>query len=285
MKQKITVRALIREHGKILLLRRNQGREIILDKFELPGGELMRKEQPQDGLRRLIKQHINVDIEAVQLFDVLNFSDPQDETTDDLIILFLVSARTVNIAIQTSKYNKLIWQSMSDSQHDKLTDSTRMLLNLNTQRSTVHPTDLPHDGLIIYSDGGSRGNPGPSAAGFVIMDSHETPIVEGGAYLGVTTNNQAEYQAVYLGLDKAREYTKGVVNFRIDSLLVVNQMNGIYQIKNRELWPIHEKINELRSHFAKVVFTHVKREFNQHADSIVNRTLDQHAGEEAKTTV
>ena len=82
---------------------------------------------------------------------------------------------------------------------------------------------------IIYADGGSRGNPGPSASGFVIMNEQEHVIHEGGMYLGITTNNQAEYHGVRLGLEKALEMGARTVDFRLDSLLVVNQMNGIYQ--------------------------------------------------------
>src|SRR5690606_17537462 len=84
------------------------------------------------------------------------------------------------------------------------------------------------DHLVLYTDGGSRGNPGPSAAGFVVMNDKEHVIHEGGMYLGITTNNQAEYQAVMLGLEKAFEMGARTVDVRLDSLLVVNQMNGIY---------------------------------------------------------
>jgi ribonuclease HI len=71
-----------------------------------------------------------------------------------------------------------------------------------------------------------------------------------------------------------------IVDFRIDSLLVVNQMNGIYKIKNRELWPINERIRELAEKFEKVSFTHVNREFNQLADGMVNKILNAHAQNE-----
>ncbi len=138
-------------------------------------------------------------------------------------------------------------------------------------------TNMDH--VIIYSDGGSRGNPGPSASGFVIMSAKEHVVHEGGMYLGITTNNQAEYHGVRLGLEKALEMGARTVDFRIDSLLVVNQMNGIYTIKNRELWPIHERIQELVKKFDKVTFTHVKREFNQLADGMVNKILNAHANQ------
>jgi ribonuclease HI len=111
------------------------------------------------------------------------------------------------------------------------------------------------------------------------MDDHENVIHEGGMYLGVTTNNQAEYHGVRLGLEKALEIGAKTVDFRLDSLLVVNQLNNIYQIKNRELWPINERIRELLTKFDKVTFTHVKREFNQLADGMVNKILNAHISE------
>lgn len=133
-----------------------------------------------------------------------------------------------------------------------------------------------NDELIIYADGGSRGNPGPSASGFVIKDSDEHLIFEGGMYLGVTTNNQAEYHAVRLALEKAKELGGKTLMVRLDSLLVVNQLNGIYRVKNRDLWPIHAKIKELVTDFGRVSFTHVRREFNREADAMVNKILDEH---------
>ncbi len=138
-------------------------------------------------------------------------------------------------------------------------------------------TGITH--VIVYSDGGSRGNPGPSAAGFVIMNDQENVLHEGGMYLGIATNNVAEYHGVRLGLEKALALGVRTVDFRIDSLLVVNQMNGTYQIKNRELWPIYERIKGLTAKFNKVTFSHVRREFNQLADGMVNKILNAHADE------
>ncbi|MCY1384145.1 Bifunctional protein [compost metagenome] len=107
------------------------------------------------------------------------------------------------------------------------------------------------------------------------MDLNQEVIDQGGEYLGITTNNQAEYQGVRIGLEKALSLGIKRVDFRIDSMLVVNQMNGIYKIKNRELWPINERIRGLMAQFDKVTFSHVRREFNQLADGMVNRTLNE----------
>ena len=126
----------------------------------------------------------------------------------------------------------------------------------------------------IFADGGSRGNPGPSASGFVILDMNDKVVVKKGIYLGVTTNNQAEYQAVKLAFDEARKLQIQTIHVYLDSLLVVNQMAGIYKVRNRDLWPIHTAIKEAIRGFRKVTFTHVPRELNKLADSAVNEALD-----------
>ncbi len=126
----------------------------------------------------------------------------------------------------------------------------------------------------IYTDGGSRGNPGPSAAGYIITDLQGETIDKGGGYLGITTNNQAEYQAVKMALEKAVKMKYKKVHILMDSLLVANQMNGIYKIRNRDLWPIHQAITELINGFEKVSFTHIPRELNRLADEQVNIILD-----------
>jgi len=175
---------------------------------------------------------------------------------------------------------------MSSIEQSELTDLTQLLLGISQQEEltekVVEKTRLndvnksSEDAIVIYSDGGSRGNPGPSAAGYVVLNNRQEVIAEGGEYLGITTNNQAEYQGVRLGLEKAQELGFKKVDFKIDSMLVVNQMKGLYKIKNRELWPINERIRMLMTNFDRVTFTHVNRQFNQLADGMVNKTLDAH---------
>jgi ribonuclease HI len=131
--------------------------------------------------------------------------------------------------------------------------------------------------IKMYADGGSRGNPGPSAAGFVVVDSNDKVVVKKGIYLGVTTNNQAEYQALKLGLEEALRMGARNVDAYMDSLLVVNQMRGIFKVRNRDLWPIHAAIKELEKKFKSISYTHVPRALNKLADAAVNEALDEAA--------
>ncbi len=126
----------------------------------------------------------------------------------------------------------------------------------------------------LYTDGGSRGNPGPSASGYVLMTMTNVVVFQGGQYLGVTTNNQAEYNALKIGLQEAISRGSRYVHVYMDSLLVVNQMKGIYKIKNPDLAPVYHSIKALLRHFEKVSFTHVPRELNKLADGMVNEILD-----------
>lgn len=128
--------------------------------------------------------------------------------------------------------------------------------------------------IKLFTDGGSRGNPGPSAGGFVILDMADIVVKNSGKYLGITTNNMAEYHALKGGLEAAVAMGAKIVHVYMDSLLVINQMKGIYKIKNQELVPVHQAIRALLPSFEQVQFTHVPREFNRLADAEVNLILD-----------
>lgn len=145
------------------------------------------------------------------------------------------------------------------------------VLESEVDNKTTHITEVQ-----LYADGGSRGNPGPSASGFVLLDMHDRVLYQEGVYLGITTNNQAEYQALKLGLEAAlRTFHAREVHVYMDSMLVVNQMKHIFKVKNRDLWPIHDAITKLLPKFKKVHFDHVPRELNKLADAEVNKALDK----------
>ncbi len=290
MNQRIAVRAIVRKDEKTLLLKRANGRPSILGKYELPGGKIDYGEQPEDALARYLTDDAGLTMHTAQLFDVLTYIDHDDRDIQYILILYLASLSGNDNVVLSQHYDHYLWKKVSNIQQEMLTESTKLLLGISQQViSSVKPEELIGSDVIksadvthaiVYSDGGSRGNPGPSASGFVIMNEQEHVVHEGGMYLGITTNNQAEYHGVRLGLEKALEMGAKTVDFRLDSLLVVNQMNGIYKIKNRDLWPIHERIKELVGEFDKVTFMHVRREFNQLADGMVNKILDAHAKDE-----
>lgn len=127
--------------------------------------------------------------------------------------------------------------------------------------------------IKIYCDGGSRGNPGPSAAGVVFLSAEDQLLEQYHQYLGEQTNNFAEYSAVLLALDHIEEYKHDTLDFYLDSQLVVRQLNGQYKVKNKNISPLYRQI-VARIAGLNISFTHVLREYNKLADEQVNICLD-----------
>lgn len=183
-----------------------------------------------------------------------------------------------------NEWNKVkIWLS-THSEGGKVTDKDHSLAEaidrIYKQPAREEQPTAPvgtYKKVKTFSDGGSRGNPGPSASGYVVMDEEDSVILKAGVYLGITTNNQAEYQSLKFALQAAQKLGAQEVHAHMDSLLVINQMKGIFKVKNRDLWPIHEAIKELAKGFKKITYTHVPRELNKLADAEVNETLDAEA--------
>lgn len=128
--------------------------------------------------------------------------------------------------------------------------------------------------VIIYTDGASRGNPGPGAYGVVVTDSKNHVLLELGHTLGNCTNNYAEYMAVIEGLKACHHGGAKSVLVRADSQLMVRQMIGEYKVKAEGIKPLAAEVRRLMGGFEKVNFEHVRREDNSHADRLANEALD-----------
>ncbi len=130
--------------------------------------------------------------------------------------------------------------------------------------------------LIIYTDGGSRGNPGPAAIAYLILDSSGKIMRESAKFIGTKTNNQAEYLALISALESAAELKGNQIVCEIDSQLVARQLNGEYEVKNPELKKLWQETRRLARKFAICTFNHVPRTETciQEADRLVNQTLD-----------
>lgn len=131
--------------------------------------------------------------------------------------------------------------------------------------------------LIIHTDGGARGNPGPAGLGVYITDPDGAVVMEHSRYLGEMTNNQAEYLAIVDALEHAKELGAEEVRMFMDSELAVKQLNGEYKVKNPELAKLFLRVHNLRIAFRKVTFTHVRRAQNKDADRLANEAMDRHA--------
>ncbi len=128
--------------------------------------------------------------------------------------------------------------------------------------------------IKVFTDGASRGNPGPSSIGIVIYDMQNNLLFEHKERLGQQTNNFAEYMAVIRALEICLEQKVKKVHVFCDSELLVKQMKGLYKVKAPQIQPLHQKAKILCSKFDAVEFNHVRREFNKEADALANEALD-----------
>jgi probable phosphoglycerate mutase len=126
----------------------------------------------------------------------------------------------------------------------------------------------------LFSDGGSRGNPGSSGAGFVIYDAAKKEVFSGQKFLGHQTNNYAEYQGVILGLQLAIDQGFSDLEVRLDSKLIVEQMSGNWKVKNANIKPLFEQAKAREEKFRSVNFKHIPREKNKRADQLANQAMD-----------
>ena len=129
-------------------------------------------------------------------------------------------------------------------------------------------------GVTIYTDGASRGNPGYAGIGAVILDANGSCLMELSEWIGIATNNEAEYMALIKALEAAKELGARRVSVRADSELVVLQMKGAYAVKSPRLRPLFMKARRLKDEFDKFDINHVEREKNAHADMLANLGID-----------
>ena len=128
--------------------------------------------------------------------------------------------------------------------------------------------------VLLYTDGGARGNPGPAAFAYVLQTEDGTVLASHGEAIGVATNNVAEYSALLAGLERAEEL--GVTELEVvsDSELLVKQMTGEYRVKNETLAELNEEAERLARRVGRVRYVAVRREHNELADRLVNDALD-----------
>jgi ribonuclease HI len=133
------------------------------------------------------------------------------------------------------------------------------------------------DTVLVYFDGGSRGNPGPAAIGAVVLDPSSAPprrIAAVSERIGETTNNVAEYKALIAGLEAAAATPARAVAVRGDSKLVIEQVAGRWKVKQEHLRPLRNRVCQLLAGYDDVDLLHVRRELNRDADALVNAALD-----------
>lgn len=289
MKQRIRVTAICKKDDEILLLKRAGGRVEGILNYELPTGKIIFGEQPEEAMARAIYENLGVQSESIQLADVVTFTGLGNSSEQgNLFIVYEIQLQDVSVKITTDRYSAYKWIKLSEVDTLTLSEESLMVLQITASKTGTLSTKIikvgddskqilpASDFATIYTDGGSRGNPGPSGLGYYIIGPDGKELKRGGEFLGFSTSRLAEYYGLKEGIKQALDLGLKRVHFKSDSLMMVNQLNGIYQVKNQDLMQVHSDVLGLLSRLEAYSFTHVPREMNAEADAEVNRCIDEH---------
>ena len=278
MKQRIRVVGLIKQEDGILVMKRSRGRSEDPVFWELPTGKIKFGEQPEEAMVRALDEYVGLTASAVRLKDVITFLAP--EGSSQLSNLYIVYELTIgNKSKPTPRDRYTAYKFIKDltATNVKLEETSLTVLEIEEGKVNaehVSPRDTAN-AITINVDGASRGNPGPAGIGYCIHD-HTGQIVEkNGEFIGFATSRMAEYYAMRKGVDRAIELGYKTVKFISDSLMVVNQLNGIFSVKNQDIAPVYSDIEQKLQQFEAVSFVHVPRSNNTIADSEANSAIDR----------
>lgn len=302
MKQRIRVVGIVSKGDDILLLKRSQGRVEMEPIWELPTAKISFGEQPEEAITRAIDEYLGVNVEKLELKDVITFVALSG--TSRLYNLYIVynidiaEDSKITLSDRYSQY-KFLKYGADNISKIKIDDATLSVLSIElgiggSDRAQIFNRAIESsktenvyrnvaNGATIYTDGASRGNPGPAGVGYYIIDENGNEVKRGGEFIGFATSRVAEYYGLKEACEQAINLGYKSVRFVSDNLMMVNQMNGIYAIKNRDLTPIYNDIQELLKQFEAVAFVHVRREYNKEADDQANLAIDRHFDEGVET--
>ena len=268
-------------------MKRAGGRVEGLSNFELPTGKIVFGEQPDEAMARIVYEYTGVQAASLKLSDVVTFTDLRNSSGQgNLYVVYEVQLQNEDVRITSERYLSYLWASSEKYTELELDEASNMVLritNSKLEQGTLAGRELgeadknetaAQDSAIIYTDGGSRGNPGPSSLGYYIIDKNGREIKRGGEFLGFSSSRLAEYYGLKEGIEQAIELGLKHVDFRSDSLMLVNQMNGIYKVKNADLMQVHNDVLKLLEKLDSYSFMHVPRSQNVEADAEVNKILD-----------
>ena len=287
MKQRIRVTAICKKDDEVLLLKRAGGRvEGGMPNFELPQGKIIFGEQPEEAMTRVIYENIGAQATSVQLVDAVTFTNLEGASElGNLYIVYEVKIADDNIKITNERYSAYKWIKMSEAGVLSLEGASEMVLQIIATKAGTPSTRIlqvgegaqvlpASDFATIYTDGGSRGNPGPSGLGYYIIGPDGKELKRGGEFLGFSSSRLAEYYGLKEGLEQAIELGLKKVHFKSDSLMMVNQMNGVYKVKNQDLMQVHADVLKLLENLEAYSFSHIPRGQNVEADTEVNNVID-----------
>lgn len=277
MKQRIRVVGLIKNDEGVLVFKRSRGRSESPVFWELPTGKIRFGEQPEEAMARSLAENTGLTASSIRLKDVVTFMAP--EGSSQLSNLYIIYELGFNGDIKpTPRDFYTAYKFIKDfaNSNTKLNETTASVLEIEEGKVVSNRTSVRDtaNGVTINVDGASRGNPGPSGIGYCIHDESGKIIERGGEFIGFATSRLAEYCAMRKGVERALELGLKTVHFISDSLMVVNQLNGIFNVKNQDIIDIYKDIQGKLDQFEAVSFTHVPRSQNMIADSEANNAID-----------
>ena len=279
MKQRIRTVAIIRKEGEVLLMKKRSSRTDQPVFWELPTGKIKFGEQPEEAMVRTIYDYLGVEVADIKLRDVVTFLALEGSSQlANLYIVYNLKLKDGGKIQPTERYSAYKYTSKDELTKIRLNEASSAVLGFEGEKEgEAREYRETANGATVYIDGASRGNPGPAGIGYYIVSENGQVLERGGEFIGFASSRIAEYYALKKGIERAIELGLKSVKFVGDNLMMMNQMNGIYKIKNRDLVPVYEDIQKLlKDNFEAVAFMHVKRELNQEADKEAGLAIDRH---------
>ncbi|MBR2710809.1 reverse transcriptase-like protein [Candidatus Saccharibacteria bacterium] len=278
MKQRIRVIGIVKNEDGVLIFKRNRGRSEAPVFWELPTGKINFGEQPEEAMARALTEYTGLVASAVRLKDVITFLAV--EGASRMSNLYIVYEIGITGEIKPEPFGrytayKFVKDFTQSGIHlNEASTSVLEIVEGKISSSRISPRDTANS-VKIYVDGASRGNPGPAGIGYYILGSDGRVIEQGGEFIGFTSSRMAEYYAMRKGIERAIELNLKSVHFFSDSLMVVNQLNGIFAVKNQDILSIYQDIEKKLNSFEAVSFTHISRSSNAIADNEANLAIDR----------
>ena len=277
MKQRIRVVGIIRNADGVLILKRSRGRSEAPVFWELPTGKIKFGEQPEEAMARALMEYAGMSASKISLRDVITFLAPEGASRiSNLYIIYDISVGDEQKPTPAGRYSAYKYVKELGSSGIRLDEASQSVFEISEGKILPHlsPRETANS-ASVYVDGASRGNPGPAGIGYCIIGVDGEQIERGGEFIGFATSRVAEYYAMRNGIDRALALSLKTVRFFSDSLMVVNQLNGIFAVKNQDIKPIYNDIVGKLDRFDAVSFTHIPRSRNSVADGEANTAIDR----------
>lgn len=285
MKQRIRVVGIIQNEREVLIMKKAQGRTDGTPTWELPTGKIKFGEQPEEAMERTLEEYLGVEVtKQTRLHDVVTFMAPfsayhGSSQLSNLYIVYLITLNAETKLAPRERYSAYKYIKPEDVGNYRLDEASMTVLEMEGRGQTHANYKEVANSATVYVDGSSRGNPGPAGIGYKVVGVNGEILAQGGEFIGFASSRVAEYYAMKEGCEQAIRLGLKSVRFVSDNLMLVNQLNGIYKVKNRDILTIYDDIQQLLGNFEACAFVHVARECNVDADAAANHAIDAHFAE------